>query len=431
MLSSIDYHLDDLPLFTEKALYWASLFNTVCCLHSQGHKNDRYGKFDVLIAAGTQDEFISNNGTSTFHRLQSFLEKHQHQWIPGFLSYDLKNELEELCSNHINEQKIPNAYFFVPQHIILIKGEKITVKSNYPADIFEQIKHIQVPAPSFVFRGEIKAKMSKRAYTEAFRKLQQHIYQGDIYEVNLCQEFFAEQVDFTPLDAYRQLSIISPTPFSCYFKVREHHIISASPERFLAKREHLLISQPIKGTAPRGKTLAEDAELIRRLKTNKKEISENIMIVDLVRNDLTRVAEPATVKVEELMGVYTFKQVHQLISTITAQEKESLKLTESIKNIFPAGSMTGAPKISAMKLIDQYENSRRGLYSGAIGYFSPDGDYDFNVVIRTLLFNDRKKRLSFHVGGAITARAKAEEEYIECLLKARAIMELLNVSIKT
>lgn len=426
MLSTAKYLLDNTSLFTEKALYWASLFNSACFLHSQGYKNDSYSEFDTLVAAGVQEEFIAGIPSTNLSSLQVFLAKYPQRWIPGFLSYDLKNELEELQSRHENHQNIPHTYFFVPQHVIIVKDREATIESHDPAVIFQEINNIQLPDSPFVFEGEIKAKMDKKAYTKAFWQLQQHIHKGDIYEVNLCQEFFAEQVNFTPLEAYKQLSIISPSPFSCYFKVKEHHIISASPERFLAKRSHLLVSQPIKGTAPRGKTVEEDHLLIEKLKANKKEISENIMIVDLVRNDLTRVAVPTTVQVKELMGVYTFKQVHQLISTITAQEKDNLDLIESIKHLFPAGSMTGAPKISAMKLIDQYETSRRGLYAGAIGYFNPQGDYDFNVVIRTLFFNSRKKRLSFHVGGAITVNSKVEEEYQECLLKAKAIMELLG-----
>ncbi|WP_134089325.1 anthranilate synthase component I family protein [Olivibacter sp. XZL3] len=426
-MPSVDYQIDP-SHFTKKALQWASLFNTACGLLSNGRAHDPYSKFDALIAAGTAAEFTGET-SANFQALQAFLNAHQGSWIPGFLAYDLKNEIETLNTSHPSEQQTPNAYFFVPKHLILIKGDRLTIESDTPTDIiYEQIVNTALPEKPFVFHGKIEAKMAKENYIAAFQQLQRHIHQGDIYEVNLCQEFFAEDVALNPIEAYYRLSDISPTPFSAYFKAKEHHIISASPERFLAKRDRLLISQPIKGTAPRGKTKEEDSRLLNKLKADKKEISENIMIVDLVRNDLTKSAEPASVNVAELMGVYTFKQVHQLISTITAREKDQLELTESIKNTFPAGSMTGAPKVNAMRLIDQYESSGRGIYAGSIGYFAPDGDYDFNVVIRTLLYNTNRKRLSFHVGGAITAEANALNEYQECLLKASAILQLLGVS---
>lgn len=422
------YHSDNIQLFTKKALQWASLFNSVCCLHSQEYKLDNYSKFDTLIAAGIVDELVDGEGPF-FPRLQDFIEKHSKQWIPGFLSYDLKNELEDLETKHPNEQDFPNAYFFVPKYLILIKGNEIIIESPSSGhDVWNQITGTEVD-DSFYFSGKVKAKMSKADYIQAFKNLLTHIRIGDIYEVNLCQEFYAEDVIFEPVKAFWQLSKISPTPFSCFFKQQDRYIISASPERFLARRNHTLISQPIKGTAPRGDTVEEDHQNIQNLRSNKKEISENIMIVDLVRNDLTRSASPASIDVQELMGVYTFKQVHQLISTVTAKEQPHLPITTSIKNTFPAGSMTGAPKISAMKLIDNYEKSRRGIYAGSIGYFAHDGDYDFNVVIRSLLYNAQNKRLSFHVGSAVTAEAHAENEYQECLWKAQAIMKLLGIAV--
>lgn len=427
-MSSKKYQINDITNFTKKALQWASLFNTACCLLSRGSSYDPYSKFDTLIAADSSDEFTADFG-GTFQRLQAFLDKHRGKWIPGCLAYDLKNEVENLNTIQPNEQETPLAYFFIPKHVLWIRGTELTIESDYPNDVYDRILGMSTSRQSFLFNGTIKAKMSRENYIRAFEKLQAHIYHGDIYEVNLCQEFFAEDVNFTPVEAYCQLSEISPTPFSAYLKTNEHHIISASPERFLARRGRLLISQPIKGTAPRGATSEEDAVLINNLKANRKEISENIMIVDLVRNDLTKSAEPGSVSVQELMGLYTFKQVHQLISTITAEEKKNLETTKSIQNTFPAGSMTGAPKVSAMQLIDKYESSQRGLYSGSIGYFAPDGDYDFNVVIRSLLYNANKKRLSFQVGGAITAEANAVDEYNECLLKAQAIQQLLGINI--
>jgi para-aminobenzoate synthetase component 1 len=208
--------------------------------------------------------------------------------------------------------------------------------------------------------------------------------------------------------------------------LNNQYIISASPERFLAKRGRQLISQPIKGTAKRSANLAEDEQLKLSLKNHPKEQQENVMIVDLVRNDLTRSAVAGTVKVEELFGIYSFEQVHQMISTVTCLKADDVSDVEAIRNTFPMGSMTGAPKVNAMRLMEKYERSKRGVYSGAVGYFSPDGDFDFNVIIRTILYNAATQYLSFQVGSAITHSADAENEYQECLLKAKAILEVLG-----
>lgn len=238
--------------------------------------------------------------------------------------------------------------------------------------------------------------------------------------------FFSENAVIDPLSVFVELNKLSPNPFSAFFKLRDKYILCATPERFLAKRGNKLISQPIKGTAKRGVTAAEDEELMTRLQNHPKELQENVMIVDLVRNDLTLSARPGTVKTEELYGIYSFAHVHQMISTVVCEIADGISDAEIIKNTFPMGSMTGAPKISAMRLMEKYESSRRGVYSGAIGYFSPDGDFDFNVVIRTVLYNQARQYLSFHAGSAITYHADAEKEYEECLLKAQAILEVLN-----
>jgi para-aminobenzoate synthetase component I len=426
-MTTSSYHVDNIQFFTKQALQWASFFNSACCFHSQGYqKGDPYSKFDVLIAAGVKEELVNHENGITFATLETFLKEHPNEWIPGFLSYDLKNEIEDLSTSKPNLQGTPLSYFFIPRHFILIKGDQIEIRSDDPAHLFKEITTTTLIASKLEFDSEIKTEMNEEIYTAVFNKLINHIHQGNIYEINLCLEFYAEEVKLDPLHAFWQLSMISPTPFSCYFKQHDQYIISASPERFLARRRDLLISQPIKGTAPRGRTSSEDALLIRDLQLNKKEISENIMIVDLVRNDLTKSAAPATVEVKELMGVYSFRQVHQLISTISCRERDGLPLIESIRNTFPAGSMTGAPKISAMRLIDNYELTRRGIYAGSVGYFAPDGDYDFNVVIRSLNYNAKSNRLSFHVGSAVTAEASASQEYQECLWKAQAILDLLK-----
>lgn len=421
---SLACHLDDSETFTQKALQWAMQFDHACYLDSNGYR-DNYGNIDVFIAVGSVASFTSD-GHDTFPKLQRFIDSHPNTWIPGFLGYDLKNELEELHSRHPNLIGFPDAYFFVPQYTLLIGQYNVEIKGADPRAIVKQIEATVLTEEPPGFKGQLKYRMNRAAYASAFAGLQHHIRKGDIYEVNLCQEFFADTASLNPLGAYRRLNEVSPTPFSCFFKFGQKYILSASPERFLSKNGDILLSQPIKGTAPRGKTASEDEQLKATLAANPKEISENIMIVDLVRNDLTRSAQPGTVKASELLQIHSFKQVHQLISTVTCRIRDGLNATETIRNTFPPGSMTGAPKISAMKLIDQYENSRRGIYSGALGYFSPHGNYDFSVVIRTMLYNAENGYLSFHTGGAITDSADAENEYNECLLKGKALFEVLK-----
>jgi para-aminobenzoate synthetase component 1 len=272
----------------------------------------------------------------------------------------------------------------------------------------------------------IQSRFSKEQYLETVALLQQHISRGDIYEVNFCQEFFAEHAAIDPVQVYQKLSEVSPTPFSGFFKIRSQYILSASPERFLCKRGSRLISQPIKGTAKRSKENLDDQVIMEQLRLDPKEQAENVMIVDLVRNDLTKSALKGTVKVDELFGIYSFPQVFQMISTISCDLDPEIHFIDAIRNTFPMGSMTGAPKLSAMELIETYEKSKRGAYSGAFGYITPDEDFDFNVIIRSILYTAESQYLSFQVGGAITYAADPVAEYEECMLKASAIIQTLT-----
>ncbi|MCH7535945.1 MAG: anthranilate synthase component I family protein [Bacteroidetes bacterium] len=257
-------------------------------------------------------------------------------------------------------------------------------------------------------------------------QIKEHIQQGDIYEMNFCQEFYADNAVIDPVEVYMGLNEKSPAPFSCFYKFKEKFLISSSPERFLKKTGNKIISQPIKGTVKRGKSDVEDVVLKEILAGNAKEQSENVMIVDLVRNDLSRSARLGTVEVEELFGIYSFEQVHHMISTVSAELKDDIHLVDVIKNAFPMGSMTGAPKVSSMKLIEKYEESKRGLFSGSIGYITPSGDFDFNVVIRSILYNEANQYVSFTTGSAITINSNAEKEYEECHLKGKALRQVLN-----
>ena len=419
----------ELNSFKQKALLWANQFEVCCCFDSNGY-TDPYSKYDFLLAAGSKKQLSSAAGTA-FAALKDFYNAHP-GWLFGFLSYDLKNELEELSSAHQDNMSFPDLYFFVPEYLIAIKkGEvEILIGSNNSLDIINAINNVAsltTAAPETFCIPEIQTKLDKPTYLQKVEELREHIRRGDIYEVNFCQEFFAENAVIDPYTVYQALNSLSPTPFSGFFKIADKYILSASPERFLCKRGSKLYSQPIKGTARRSADSAEDAQISAGLKLDSKEQAENVMIVDLVRNDLTRCAVPGSVKVEELFGIYSFPQVHQMISTISCTMHPDLHPVNAVSTTFPMGSMTGAPKVRAMQLIESLELSRRGIYSGAFGYFDPEGDFDFNVVIRSILYNSTKRYLSFQVGGAITYASDAASEYEECMLKASAMIKTLSL----
>jgi len=420
---TFEIDINTLQLFKQKALQWASVFDAVCYLDSNNF-NDPYSKFDTLIAIGTKYDLEANSGNA-FESLAQFREENS-GWLTGFFSYDLKNELELLTSANPDELAFPDLYFFVPEHLILIKGNEIEIIADDPDYVLESIEQQTLNHPKELLPVNLESKFSRDEYLDAAEKIKGHITRGDIYVTNFCQEFFAKNAEINPLATFLKLNTISPNPFAGFFKWKDNYILSASPERFLAKRGNKLVSQPIKGTAKRGKTLAEDERIKQELRSHTKEQQENVMIVDLVRNDLTRSAKQGSVTTEELFGIYSFKQLHQMISTVVCEIQNDLSALDAIKRSFPMGSMTGAPKISAMRLMEQYERSKRGVYSGAMGYISPDNDFDFNVIIRSLLYNSANKYLSFQTGSAITYHANAEQEYEECLLKAKAILEVLG-----
>jgi para-aminobenzoate synthetase component I len=418
------FYTDDTDTFKSKALLWADSFNTACFFDSNNF-SDPYSAFGVYIGAGKVAQ-LTDSDKSSFVALEHFLNSNQ-GYIPGYFSYDLKNEVENLNSENPDNLEFAKIYFFLPKHSILIRNNEISIFSDDADEVWHSINQTvlnqskeQVSAP------KLRGRFNRNEYIQTVREIQKHIQRGDIYEMNFCQEFYSEDVEINPLELFTELNNLSPTPFANYFKIDDHYIISATPERFLSRRGNKLISQPIKGTSSRNSDSTKDRLQKEELLLNEKERAENVMIVDLVRNDLTKSAKPGTVRVEELFGIYSFKQVHQMISTVVCELRENLSNPKIIANTFPMGSMTGAPKIKAMQLADKYERSQRGVYSGAIGYFAPDGDFDFNVVIRTILYNRKQKYLSFHVGSAITLDSDPEKEYEECLLKGKAIRAVLN-----
>jgi len=413
--------------FKSQLLLWSQQFREVVFLDSNDYPS-KYSSFDCVLAV---DSFTSLQ--TDYHNAFEDLKQYQQQskdWLFGYLSYDLKNDTEKLHSNNFDGLHFPDLFFFQPKKLFFLKGNQIEIHYLYLCDDelesdFHDIINCKLQTKNHK-PLDIKQRISKESYLSKVRSMLEHIHRGDIYEANFCMEFYAKNATIDPSNIYQKLNSISKPPFATFFKNNQYYLLCASPERYLRKEENKVISQPIKGTAKRFSDSVLDENSKKELSENPKERSENIMIVDLVRNDLSHTATKGSVEVEELCGVYTFKQVHQMISTVISKVESTIPPIEILQTTFPMGSMTGAPKISAMKIIEELEETKRGLYSGALGYFTPTHDFDFNVVIRSILYNAQNKYLSFSVGSAITAQSIAEQEYEECLLKAKAMFEVLQ-----
>jgi para-aminobenzoate synthetase component 1 len=411
--------------FKLKSLYWAACFKYFN-FFNYADANYQYGSFPSLLSVNTS-EVLENSGPVSFEELKKFHSK-SNSWIVGYLGYDLKNSIENLTSDNKDVLKTPDMFFYIPDVIFDFSIDEVHIHSKEdPKYFFDKINSFTItPLASIKNSFQLNQRVSKEQYVGKIQEIKNHLEEGDIYELNYCMEFYAEETQIDPLNTFLKLSEISPMPFSVFMRINDIYILSASPERFLKKEKKKLLSQPIKGTSKRGTNIQEDEALKESLRNDPKERSENMMIVDLVRNDLARSSKPGTVTVDELFGIYTFQQVHQMISTVSSELKDSTHFVDAIKNAFPMGSMTGAPKIRAMELIEKFESTKRGIYSGAIGFITPEEDFDFNVIIRSIIYSSEKKYLSFHVGGAITYDSDPEKEYEECLLKGEAIRKTLE-----
>jgi para-aminobenzoate synthetase component 1 len=421
--------LTDVQKFKQQLLLWTDQFREVVYLNSNQYAQ-KYAAYELLVAVEAFTS-IKTDYTDAFGKLSEY-QQITKDWLFGYLSYDLKNATEDLHSSNFDGLQFPDLYFFQPKKLFLLQGNTLEVQylrmvdDEIESDL-EEIFQLNVPDfSSYNPNVAVQQRISKNDYLNKVGKVLEYIQKGDIYEANFCMEFFAEKAQIEPVLVYQKLNAISEPPFSVYFKNMNHYVMSSSPERYLRAEGNKMISQPIKGTAKRFDDTDLDEQSKIELQNSEKERSENIMIVDLVRNDLSRTAEKSSVQVEELCGVYSFKQVHHLISTITSNLNSENTVVEVIKNSFPMGSMTGAPKISAMQIIEEQEETKRGLYSGSVGYFDPSGNFDFNVIIRSILYNSQSQYLSYSVGSAITAKANPEHEYEECLLKARAMKQVLE-----
>ncbi len=430
MRTSYTFSPQHIDSFKAQLFRWSAQFEDIVWLNSNKDVNSGY---DAILAV----EAFTAIKTDYSQALQA-LEEYQHQtqdWIFGYLGYDIKNGIEDLSSQNDDYLEFADLYFFQPQKLFLFRNNQVeclylnVVADELHSDL-EAIENFiddqEISKPQQNDAINLQSKISHSEYTTQVKQVLEHIQRGDIYEMNFCQEFFAENHQLNPHQCFQDLNDISQPPFACFFKHEHWYALGASPERFLKKSGSKLISQPIKGTAKRDDDTEVDKNYKLKLQKDPKEIAENVMIVDLVRNDLSKIAKKDSVEVEELCKIYSFKQVHQMISTISAELKPDMTLKDILKATFPMGSMTGAPKVSAMQIIEDLESTKRGLYSGCIGYITPEFDFDFNVVIRSILHNASKKYTSLMVGSAITHQSIPENEYEECLVKAKALIDVMK-----
>ncbi|WP_236647172.1 anthranilate synthase component I family protein [Hymenobacter busanensis] len=410
--------------FRARALRWAAAF-VHCAYFEPNDLAYPHGPFQRLLAvadAGAEAPF-------SLATLRPWLQPAASAPRCGFVTYDVKNEIEALSSSRFAGFAWPALHFFTPHTWLQWPGNDVEIFGAAPETTLQQILAAELPASVPPDVPAVHPRMAKADYLAAVAAVKEDILDGEVYELNLCQEFYAQGVHLDPVDLFQRLNAASPTPFAGFCRWHDHFLLCASPERFLAHRPPVIVSQPIKGTSRRGATPADDEQQRQALLNDEKERAENLMIVDLVRNDLARVARTGTVQVPELFGLYPFRHVWQMISTVQAELRPQVDLVDVLRATFPMGSMTGAPKIRAMQLIEHYERTRRGLYSGTFGFVRPDGSFDFNVVIRSLQYRADTGYLSFQVGSAITYDSVPEREYQECLLKAQAMLEVLGSEI--
>jgi para-aminobenzoate synthetase component 1 len=418
----------ELISISEKLDYFILLDSCSDALPSQNGINITYD-----FVAGLGASKIIDKTNNFFSSVDSFVEENKGSWIFAHLNYDLKNAIEPiLTSNNDDVLEFPEYTLFCAETTIVIINDTCFVygieNHLHNLSFFSNSKM----ASSIIEKATIEEDISlnfitREEYNTQFNKIINHILHGDIYETNYCIPFILKNANIDVANLFERMTHKSPAPFSTLYKNNNHWLLCSSPERYLCKQNNKLFSQPIKGTAPRFTDLILDEQSKQNLASSEKEKAENVMIVDLVRNDLSKIAKRNSVKVEELFGIYAFPQVFQMISTISATLKDDIKFSDIIKATFPMGSMTGAPKISAMQIIEKAEQFKRGIFSGTVGYISPEGDFDFNVVIRSIIYNASTNTLLIPAGSAITSGSNANQEYNECILKASSNLKHLGV----
>ena len=386
-----------------------------------------------LLAVGCRRSFVLGDPhPDAFAALQRFFD--EVGWAFGWVGYEAKDIVERLDSAHADAVDFPVLHWTEPRIVVAWgagREEPEVVAGETEPDAYRVLAAVRrglpegwdPPAPGV----RLRPRWDTATYLQRVARVKRHVQRGDIYERNVCTEWSAERADVPhPWEAFVRLQHRTRAPYSAFVRSLDRYLLCGSPERFLCRRGDDVRSSPIKGTARRGATAEEDREAAESLAASPKERAENIMICDLVRNDLSRIAMPGSVQVTELCGIHTFATVHQMISTVRCTCRPGTTETDLLRAAFPMGSMTGAPKVRAMELIESVESTRRGIYSGSVGYRAPGGDCDLNVVIRSIAINRSLQTVSAHVGGAITAASDPEAEYAECVLKAAALLRTLS-----
>ncbi len=405
-------------------LYWCGRHNICCFLDN--HQYQLGGNYECIAGAGAY-RLVTASAGNALEQLDRFLHQHGNDWHFGHVGYDVKNEVEALTSLLPDHIGFPDLFFFVPEVVLILSQNELTIGAFGEHDAIMNAINSASAVPGPHRAATISHRLTQTEYLERVQRLKEHILRGDCYEINFCQEFYSEDADISEIMLYQSLCRESPTPYACFYRIDNQYLLCASPERYIQRRGDRILSQPIKGTIARHPNDAAADQLARvQLQSNAKEQSENVMVVDLVRNDLSKICREGSVIVEELFGIYSFPQVHQMVSTVAGTLKEQVTTGDIFRASFPMASMTGAPKKKVMELIERYETVKRGLYSGTVGYIAPGGDFDFNVVIRSIQYNAHTKYLSFHTGSAITINSDPLAEYEECLVKAKHIKKVLN-----
>lgn len=417
-----------LSTFFDQAVHFLTKSsNHFCYFNSENPNFSNYPflKYEKILAWGAKKTCVSTQ--NYWNELNNFIQNNQ-GFKFGYLSYDLKNEIEKLTSRNNDDVGFEELAFFIPEFVLIQQKNKLVCYGNDLSELnkaIEKIKNTETNYNTYLPSIQFKPKTNKEDYLKNVLDLKQQIQLGNIYEINYCIEFFANQANVPPMHLYNAFVKSANVPFSAFCRFNDHYFFSASPERFITRQGNRVISQPIKGTSKRNFEITINEEHLQ-LKNSLKDSTENVMIVDLVRNDLSKTAVKGSVKVHELFGVYSFPSVNQMISTVISKVNPIVNSVEIIKSCFPMGSMTGAPKLSAMQIAEKTENFKRGMYSGAIGYFDENQNFDFNVVIRTAIYNAKTNYMSYAVGGAITALSNPYQEYEECLLKAERFFNLFK-----
>jgi len=400
-----------------QSLKWIDIINSEKPKHYSLHKNGN----NFVLAWGVEQKIVQEKYNAT--KLNNFIINSKGNYVFGYLGYDAKNTIFNIVGKQISQNEIPESIFFIPQNVLILKNGLLTyfgTKRDY--DRINRLKSkALIKTPSSALNFKLKAETSYGDYIKNVDKVKEELKKGNIYELNYCINFTHENSPINTIATFLNIEKHTEAPFSALFSFEAVTIISGSPERFYNKHADTIISQPIKGSAARGKTKAEDQINKINLQNDSKEVSENLMIVDLVRNDISKIATKNSVKVTELCEVYSFKSILQLISTVQAKIDSKLTFHDITKNLFPMGSMTGAPKYSALKIIDAIETFKRNIYSGCLGYITPTNNHDFNVVIRSVVYNSSTNQLSVSVGSAITIKSDNAKEYLECKLKLASI----------